>query len=139
MSSFQIIVTGLLKHAAKRRCEDLALERDAGVFRAVADAISFSTIPLLRHAGAVLGAVRAALGALPLCGERVRAALRVVGRDLAHAVRARERGAAPAVADLRLLQAFLAARGGYFEQSLVMYAEVARGDASDPRPCYLAH
>ncbi|CAL4949416.1 unnamed protein product [Urochloa decumbens] len=121
MSAFQVIVTGLLKHAAKRRCEDLAFERDAGVFRAVADAISFSSSA--RRSGPFF--------------VRVRAALRVVGRDLARAVR--ERGAAPAVADLRLLQAFLAARGGYFEQALAMYTEAARDDASDARPRYLAH
>ncbi|CAL4956349.1 unnamed protein product [Urochloa decumbens] len=142
MSAFQIIVTGLLNHAAKRRCEGLAFERDAGVFRAVADAISFSSSArrsgpffVVQSLQALLSAV--VLRALPLCGERVRAALRVVSRDLARAVR--ERGAAPAVADLRLLQAFLAARGGYFEQALAMYAEAARDDASDARPRYLAH
>ena len=118
------------------------LKRGEGMFRVVADAISLSGGPckfgrpffVVQSLQALLSAV--VLCALPLCGERVRAALRVVGRDLGRAVHERD---APAVADLRLLQAFLAARGGYFHETLATYAEAARDDASDPRPRYLAY
>ena len=117
------------------------LKRGEGMFRVVADAISLSGSPrkfgpffVVQSLQALLSAV--VLCALPLCGERVRAALRVVGRDLGRAVHERD---APAVADLRLLQAFLAARGGYFHETLATYAEAARDDASDPRPRYLTH
>nr|TKW14780.1 hypothetical protein SEVIR_5G189500v2 [Setaria viridis] len=132
MSAFQIIVTGLLKHTAvKRRCKDLALKRDEWMFRAVADAINLSGAPRKFGPFFVVQAQQALLPAVVL------RALRVVGRDLACAVG--ERNAAPAVADLRLVQAFLAARGGYFEDALATYMEAARDDASDPRPRYLAH
>ncbi|KAG2589115.1 hypothetical protein PVAP13_5NG225967 [Panicum virgatum] len=130
MSAFQIIVTGLLKHAVKRRCKDLALKRGEGMFRAVADAISLSGSPRKFGPFFVVQSLQALLSAVVL------RALPVVGRGLERAVDERD---APAVADLRLLQAFLFARGGYFEEALAMYTEAARDDASDPRPRYLTH
>ncbi|RLM94159.1 hypothetical protein C2845_PM08G15380 [Panicum miliaceum] len=140
MSAFHIIVTGLLKHAVKRRCKDLVLKRARECSAwwptpsASPAAPKFGPFFVVQSLQVLLSAV--VLRALPLCGERVRAALRVVGRDLGRAVEGRD---APAVADLRLLQAFLAARGCYFEETLATYAEAAREDASDPRPRYLAH
>ncbi|PUZ56373.1 hypothetical protein GQ55_5G292400 [Panicum hallii var. hallii] len=130
MSAFRIIVTGLLKHAVKRR-ECSAWWPTPSASPA---APKFGPFFVVQSLQVLLSAV--VLRALPLCGERVRAALRVVGRDLGRAVEGRD---APAVADLRLLQAFLAARGSYFEEALATYAEAAREDASDPRPRYLAH
>jgi len=56
---------------------------------------------------------------------------------LARAVRKRDDPAA--VADLRLLVAFLAARDGSFDDALERYVEMVRADPKDPRPHYLAH
>ena len=140
MSAFETIIIGLLKHAAKRRCEDPPLEHGDGVLRELADAFALSgSIPkgrrlfALEASQALLSAV--VLRAHTLSGERVSTALRVAERDLA---RAAELGDAAAVADLRLLLAFLAARAGRFDEALARYQEVARDDPSDPRPHFLA-
>ncbi|KAK3164468.1 hypothetical protein QOZ80_1AG0019050 [Eleusine coracana subsp. coracana] len=69
------------------------------------------------------------LRAPPLSGERICSAVRVAERDLACAV---EQGDASATASLRLLLAFLAARGdGQFEYALERYTEMARDNPSD--------
>ncbi|OEL36288.1 hypothetical protein BAE44_0002692, partial [Dichanthelium oligosanthes] len=140
ISAFQIIITGLLKHAAKRRCKDLPLKHDDGIWRALADAISHSGgVPkdgrffVLQASQALLSAV--VLRARPLSGERVSTALRVVEGNLARAV---EEGYAAAVADLLLLLAFLAARDGRFDEALARYEEVARDNPFDLRPLFLA-
>ncbi|GJN12931.1 hypothetical protein PR202_ga31258 [Eleusine coracana subsp. coracana] len=139
MSAFQVLATGLLKHAVKRACSNnLAL--DVGVFRVVAEAVALSgrdrkgrgPFYVVQAFQALLSAV--VLRTVPLCGERVHAALRVVGGDLERAiVEGRD------AADLRLLLAFLAARNGYFDEALDTYAAAARDSPSDPRPHYLAH
>ncbi|CAO2203652.1 unnamed protein product [Urochloa humidicola] len=144
MSAFQIIITGLLKQAAKRRCKDLPLKHGDGdgILRALADAAFAVSGSVLKdgHPFFVLEASQALLSAVvlrepPLSGERVSAALRVAERDLARAV---EEGDAAAASDLRFLVAFLAARDGRFEEALARYEEVARDDPSDPRPHCLA-
>ncbi|TVU33948.1 hypothetical protein EJB05_15764, partial [Eragrostis curvula] len=150
MSAFQIVLTGLLKSAVARRCKkDPAVKQrdndDGILLRAVADAVSRyygRGVPkksggpffVVQSFQALLSAV--VLRALPLCGERVHAALRVVGRELARAVEGRD---PTATTDLRLLLAFLAARNGYVDEALDTYAAAARDDARDPRPRYLAH
>nr|TKW14776.1 hypothetical protein SEVIR_5G189100v2 [Setaria viridis] len=135
MSAFQIIVAGMLKRAVRRADKGLSLHREdeAGIFRALVKVLTGGSIPdpedphinLLKASQALLSALR------------VRAALRVAQRDLARAVRKREDPAA--VADLRLLVAFLAARDGRFDDALERYVEMERADPSDPRPHYLAH
>jgi hypothetical protein len=45
MSTFQIIVTRLLKHVVKGRCNDLELKRDNWMFSTMDDAISLSGAP----------------------------------------------------------------------------------------------
>ncbi|CAO2177091.1 unnamed protein product [Urochloa humidicola] len=121
MSAFQIIVAAMLKRAAKRASSDPAAallngNGGAGMFRAVFKALSGRSGPdpkgppffLLKASQALLSAV--VLRAPPLSGERVRAKLRTAERELARAARKSDDPAA--VADLRLLVAFLAARDG---------------------------
>uniref|UniRef100_K3XSI9 Uncharacterized protein n=1 Tax=Setaria italica TaxID=4555 RepID=K3XSI9_SETIT len=134
MSAFETIITGLLKHAAKRRCKDLLLNHgDDGILRALADAFALSGSVPKDHMFFVLKASQALLSAVvlrahPLSSERVRAAVRIAERDLARAV---EEGDAAAACDLRLLLAFLAARDRRFDDALARYQEVARDDPSD--------
>ncbi|CAO2179672.1 unnamed protein product [Urochloa humidicola] len=145
MSAFQIIITGMLKRAARRACKDSAPHREdeAGILRALVRVLTGGSVPdpedphlnLLKASQALLSAL--VLRAPSLFGERVRAALRVAQRDLARAVRKREDPAA--VADLRLLVAFLAACDGRFDDALQSYVEMERADPADPRPHYLAH
>ncbi|CAL4956346.1 unnamed protein product [Urochloa decumbens] len=147
MSAFQIIVAAMLKRAAKRASKDSAAALEGvegiGVFRAVFKAISGRSGPdpkgppffLLKASQALLSAV--VLREPPLFGERVRAKLRAAERELARAVRKRDDAAA--VADLRLLVAFLAARDGRFDDAVQRYIEMERANPSDPRPHYLAH
>ncbi|KAF8670769.1 hypothetical protein HU200_050437 [Digitaria exilis] len=142
MSAVQIISAGMLKRAAMRDLE-LNREDEAGIFRALVKVVTGGSVPdpedphvnLLNASQALLSAT--VLRAPPLFGQRVRAALRAVQRDLARAVRKREDPAI--VADLRLLVAFLAARDGRFDDALERYVELERADPSDPRPHYLAH
>ncbi|KAG2589132.1 hypothetical protein PVAP13_5NG226048 [Panicum virgatum] len=140
MSAFLTIIIGLLKHAAKRRCKDPPLKHGDGVLPELDDAFALSgSLPkgpslfVLDASQALLSAV--VLRAHTLSGERVSTALRVSERDLARAV---ELGDAAAVADLRLLLAFLAARAGRFDEALARYEAVARDDPSDPRPHFLS-
>ncbi|CAO2170225.1 unnamed protein product [Urochloa humidicola] len=135
----------MLKRAVRRACKDSAPHREdeAGIFRALVRVLTGGSVPdpedphlnLLKASQALLSAL--VLRAPPLFGERVRSALRVAQRDLARAVRKREDPAA--VADLRLLVAFLAARDGRFDDALQSYVEMERADPADPRPHYLAH
>ncbi|CAO2208317.1 unnamed protein product [Urochloa humidicola] len=146
MSAFRIIVAALLKRTAKRASTDpapaAALEGGgrAAMFSAIFKAISGRTGPnpkgppffVLKTSQVLLSAV--VLREPPLFGERVRAKLRAAERELARAVRKRDDPAA--IADLRLLVAFLAARDGRFDDALERYVEMER---ADPRPHYLAH
>ncbi|RLN23915.1 hypothetical protein C2845_PM07G12190 [Panicum miliaceum] len=116
---------------SRRICDNL---------REVADAFALSGSHPISRTSFVLEASQALLSAVvlrahPLSSERLNTALRVAERDLARAV---EGGDAAAVADLRLLLAFLAARVGRFDEALARYEEVARDDPSDPRPHFLA-
>nr|TKW14775.1 hypothetical protein SEVIR_5G189000v2 [Setaria viridis] len=138
MSAFQIIVAAMLKRARggrggtwRRSTAMTELECSARSSRSSPAAAA----PTPRASQALLSAV--VLRAPPLSGERVRARLRATERELARAVRKREDPAA--VADLRLLVAFLATRDGRFHDALERYVEMERADPSDPRPHYLAH
>jgi len=143
MSAFQIIIGAMLKRAASRDVAALKDDDGIGMFRAVFKALSGGGGPdpngapffLLKASQVLLSAV--VLRAPPLSGERVGAKLRVAERHLARAVRKRDDPAA--VADLRLLAAFLAARDGSFDDALERYVEMERADPKDPRPHYLAH
>ncbi|OEL36289.1 hypothetical protein BAE44_0002693 [Dichanthelium oligosanthes] len=89
MSTFQIIIAGMLKRVVRRACKDMALNRDdrAGIYRALVKVLTGGSVPdpeapnvfLLKASQALLSAV--VLRAPPLFGESVRWARAVRKRD----------------------------------------------------------
>ncbi|CAL4949410.1 unnamed protein product [Urochloa decumbens] len=146
----KVLVTVLLNRLLKRKLRKDAVVSLHSVLKLLRPGTGSSvappsTIPIFAYAKGteqfVLQASQALLSAVvfrapPLTGERIRVATRAAKRDLA---RAMEKGDTPAVADLRLLLAFLAARDGRFNEAMERYTEAAQKHPSDPRPHYFVH
>ncbi|CAO2177127.1 unnamed protein product [Urochloa humidicola] len=146
----KMLVTVLLNRLVKRKLRKDTVVSFQSVLKLLRSGTGSSlapssTIPIFSYAKGteqfVLQASQALLSAVvlrapPLTGERIRVATRAAKRDLA---RAMEKGDTPAVADLRLLLAFLAARDGRFNEAMERYTEAAKKHPSDPRPYYFVH
>ncbi|CAO2183817.1 unnamed protein product [Urochloa humidicola] len=146
----KMLVTALLNRLVKRKLRKDTVVSLQSVLKLLRSGTGSSiapssTIPIFSYAKGteqfVLQASQALLSAVvlrapPLTGERIRVATRAAKRDLA---RAMDKGDTPAVADLRLLLAFLAARDGRFNEAMERYTEAAQKHPSDPRPHYFVH
>ncbi|CAO2203653.1 unnamed protein product [Urochloa humidicola] len=146
----KVLVTALLNRLVKRKLHKDAVVSLHSVLKLLHSGtgsrlVPSSTIPIFAYAKGteqfVLQASQALLSTVvlrapQLTGERIRVATRAAKRDLA---RAMEKGDTPAVADLRLLLAFLAAHDGRFNEAMERYMEAAQEHPSDPRPHYLVH